>query len=190
MLRNDLAGASRLTGLSALSLALLAALLAPSTGCGGGSSSSGGVGVAGGAARAPSYLGVRASQAVPRVGTTFTVVVSADRTVRDVYGGGFEVRYDPAIVEHVSTDTSASKMTATKDASALRGGKAGTLVFGRTQEGAAPPGDVTGEIARFTFRAKAAGTSSIAVAAPQFLNGTGGDIAMSAPPAVSVAVAP
>src|SRR6185436_7029801 len=114
-------------------------------------------------------------------GTTFVVDVAAVAVLHDLYGGGFELTYDPAVIEYVSVDTAASALVSAKDAVALRGGRPGIVVFGRTREGVTPGSDVRGSIARFTFRALAAGRTSVALAEPAFLDGAGAEIAIASP---------
>jgi hypothetical protein len=172
-------------------LALVVAALALTAGCGGpahaplipgGGSASAGV-------AAPTHLAV-SGPATAAKGATFKVEVSAALELSDLYGGGFELRYDPTLVEYVSADTTASKLTAAIDAVALRGGKQGSVVFGRTREGAAAGESVRGTFAAFTFKALKDGRATITLAAPVLTAASGAEISTSAPKGVDVTITP
>jgi hypothetical protein len=167
-------------------LVLVGCALATLVGCGGGSGGGGGAAVRYGGAR----VAASASTAFVHPGDTFTVEVAAIDLVPHVYAADLRLRYDPALVEFVSADTSASAISGGTDACALRGGAPGVVVFGRSKRGAALEEDIRGEIARFAFRAKAAGTARVEIAALHLVDTAGLDQPVVTPGAASVSIAP
>src|SRR5437868_3720403 len=111
-------------GARRLAILFVSAALA-AAGCGsqgGGTGAAGSIGSA--SSGAQSALAIAGPQTVAK-GATFTAEVALAMPVRDLYGAGFELRYNPAVVEYISTDTSRSSFASTRGASALRGGKPG-----------------------------------------------------------------
>ena len=175
--------------MSARMIGVVFAAAAALAGCGGGASgTSTAKGGAAAASAAGGGLAIVASDASVATGGTFTVDVVALSPVPNVFGGGFDLRYDPALLEFVSADTSASALHGAVDQVALRNQTPGAVVFARSKQGQVAGEDVQGLLARFTFRARAAGQARIAMADLGLVDGAGTDMYLMTPAGVNVAV--
>src|SRR3989442_525578 len=94
-------------------------LAAAAAGCGADGGTTGRAGAFGAAS-----TGTQASLSLGAPGTvakgaTFTAEVAFGFTVQNLYGAGFELRYDPAVVEYVSFDSAGSTFATSRERAAL-----------------------------------------------------------------------
>lgn len=139
-------------------------------------------------AKSQTGLAIVSSSSAVAAGATFTIDVVSVTPTLSVYGGGFDLRYDPALVEFMGADTSASVLHSATDQIALRNKKPGAVVFARSKEGPAAGEDLAGLVARFTFRALAAGQARITMADLALIDGKGADLSLMTPAGVNVVV--
>jgi len=120
---------------------------------------------------------------------TFTVSIALDHCIgpiplvhsyicmdtSDVYGVGFDLQYDPAVIQFQSVDVSGSVLHSVAAKTGFRNSATdnGKLVVGVSKLGPVPGEEGQGLIATVTFKAVAPGATQINFADPHMVDSTG-----------------
>jgi hypothetical protein len=93
----------------------------------------------------------------------------------DVYGAGFDLNYDPAVLEYQSIDLTDCVISGATVLTGFRnsGTDNGKLVVGISKSGQVAGEPASGIMASITFKAKAAGTTELSFADPHLVDSTG-----------------
>lgn len=114
----------------------------------------------------------RVSAPAVSVGDTVEVLVDLPATGTEVYGAGFDLRYDPGVLEFL--DVRAGGLLAGAEArSALLGGRAGVAVVAITKEGPVPGDAGPGRLLVLRLKALSAGQSPLEFARGLAVDGAG-----------------
>jgi len=116
----------------------------------------------------------------PVEGANFTVTISADNA-SDMMGYGFDILYNPSIIQYVSATEGAflsqNGATSTSFQSGLENGTAGKIVTGGARLTVPPSGiSGSGELFTLTFKALSAGSTQLAFDTESFVSGVSGDV--------------
>jgi hypothetical protein len=119
-------------------------------------------------------------------GNTFTVDIGLNHCLQvldwkwctntsDIYGMGFELDYDPAVIRYSSISTTGGVLTGVSTTTGFRNSVSdnGKLVVAVTKSGQVAGQEGQGLIAHVTFTAFAAGNTTISFKDPQLLDSTG-----------------